>query len=736
MRTLLVALICLCPAMGWAQDAPPIDPFETPPEEPAPIVDSAAVRAIRQSNPATPEQLFDAIQMLIRLDRTDLAKEYLQQLAGLPLDDAALGKLHERFGTADMIRLSTTSDLAPEGGELASRILQAAQKLAHDPQRITAHVNQLGSDQREDQLRAAAGLLRSGAFAVAPLVKAIAGSDDERLTKNSLYILGRLGDPSIDPLLAFLSSSDASLRGAAIQSLARSGSARVLPYLVRPYLAPDNGSGEQQVAAAAFRQRLGRLPSRDEALELLTAAARRSFKGQTDVGPDIDGNVVVWTWDEPNQAVVRNEMLQIDAAAVSASRLYRDLSWLEPEDNDLLVRRLITKLQVDQSLGGLDSPLRQGAGTAYELASRAGTGMVQQVLARSLETGHHAAAVGAAEVLAASADATVLSSTAGFSPLASALRHPNRRVRFAAVQAVVKLNPPGSFPGASRVPETLGFFAASTGRRGILVGHPSQQLGRTIGGLGSDLGFAPEAVDTAEQLLRRGQASPDWELIVISDDLQRTSTWRLIELLRADPRTTELPIVLTTAKGDEALFRLDKIADANQRVIAIREPIESDGVNTAIRRALELHGRDLVDRDRRMEQAMAAIGWMKQLSDSQSKMMADLARQQERLIEALYTGELSETAAGLLSRIGSTRAQLALADLASQNTMSIATRQAAADAFDQSIQTFGVLMTSDEIQRQYDRYNASRELSVETQRVLGALLDSIEKPHNQESVRS
>ena len=114
------------------------------------------------------------------------------------------------------------------------------------------------------------------------------------------------------------------------------------------------------------------------------------------MAPDIDGNVVVWTWDEAGQTVVRNELLQKDAAAVSAARLYRDLAWLESEDTDVRVRSLIAKLQVDQSLGGLDSPLRQGPGTAYELASRAGNEVLQQVLALSLETGHHAAALGAA----------------------------------------------------------------------------------------------------------------------------------------------------------------------------------------------------------------------------------------------------------------------------------------------------------------------------------------------------
>jgi CheY-like chemotaxis protein len=369
------------------------------------------------------------------------------------------------------------------------------------------------------------------------------------------------------------------------------------------------------------------------------------------------------------------------------------------------------------------------------LATRAGTEVVQQVLARSLETGLHAAAIGAAEVLGATGDPSVLSSTTGLSPLATALLDRNRRVRFAAAQAIVKLDPPGTFPGASRVAETLGFFTTSTGDRGILVGHPSPLRGRTIGGLAADAGFAPEAVASGAELLRRGPASSDWELILISDELKATTTWQLIELLQADPRTAELPIVLMTARGDEALFQLDKIADSHQRVLAIREPIENEGVNTAISRALALAGRDLVDRDRRLEQAILAMEWMNQLSQGKSKLMTDVARQQDRLIEALYTGALSQTAAELLARIGSPRAQLALADVASQNNMPLAARQAAAGAFDQSIQSFGVLMTRDEIQRQYDRYNASRGLSVETQRILGALLDSLEAPQKQENAR-
>ena len=90
--------------------------------------------------------------------------------------------------------------------------------------------------------------------------------------------------------------------------------------------------------------------------------------------------------------------------------------------------------------------------------------------------------------------------------------------------------------------------------------------------------------------------------------------------------------------------------------------------------------------------------------------------------------ELADHARRVAINLPTASAQLALADLASQPTFSLADRQAAASAFDESIQKNGILMTQAEIHRQYDRYNRSRNLDPATQKVLGSLLDSIEAP--------
>ena len=96
-------------------------------EELPEIVDSAAVRAIRATDPQTPEQLLRAIDQLIRLDRFDLALDYLQQLNDQGLDVAARAQLHQKFGTSVMLKL-LRPEMEPLGREFALATLSADRK--------------------------------------------------------------------------------------------------------------------------------------------------------------------------------------------------------------------------------------------------------------------------------------------------------------------------------------------------------------------------------------------------------------------------------------------------------------------------------------------------------------------------------------------------------------------------------------------------------------------------------
>ena len=132
-----------------------------------------------------------------------------------------------------------------------------------------------------------------------------------------------------------------------------------MPYLVRPYFAADAVGMELEAATAAWQQLAGRLPERGAAMQILTDEAERAYAGATSARPDLQEQLESWTWSEPAQAAVPHRLLARDAAAVVAARHYGDLVRLQPEVEPFRQRELISRLHVDQALGGLDEPLRR-----------------------------------------------------------------------------------------------------------------------------------------------------------------------------------------------------------------------------------------------------------------------------------------------------------------------------------------------------------------------------------------
>ena len=87
---------------------------------------------------------------------------------------------------------------------------------------------------------------------------------------------------------------------------------------------------------------------------------------------------------------------------------------------------------------------------------------------------------------------------------------------------------------------------------------------------------------------------------------------------------------------------------------------------------------------------------------------------------------MTERSVRALALLGTPASQRALVDFASQLSVPIDSRGAGRPRFADSVERHGILLTEDEILRQYDRYNASASLDADTQKVFGSLLDTIE----------
>ena len=178
------------------------------------------------------------------------------------------------------------------------------------------------------------------------------------------------------------------------------------------------------------------------------------------------------------QCVARS-VTPADAARVLAARFARDAYALAPDDREIRWLYLATMLDAAAYANGLDRPLDEKDPAIIE-AKSFGVKVIDEVLEYAMAHGHPAAATAAARLLGQIGKADELLYQGDKpAPLVQAVQDPDRRLRMAALEAIVRLKPSKPFAGSSYVPAALGFFAASSGVRHALVGGPNiEQVAR------------------------------------------------------------------------------------------------------------------------------------------------------------------------------------------------------------------------------------------------------------------
>jgi hypothetical protein len=138
-----------------------------------------------------------------------------------------------------------------------------------------------------------------------------------------------------------------------------------------------------------------------------------------------------------------------------------------------------------------------------------------------------------------------------------------------------------------------------------------------------------------------------------------------------------------------------------------------------------LAGRHVLDPELRLAQADHSLAWLGDLSKGKN-WVYDLRRHEKAITAAMAVGPLGPKAAVVLGNLGTHASQQMLAGWASQHTLPMATREAAAAALATSLARYGIQLTREEVESQYSRYNATRDLDEATQKLMGGILDALE----------
>ncbi len=694
-------------------------------EAAAAVPDDPAVKAVLESQPKTPQQLLRAIDILVDLGHAELAKPLVDQLTTSKLDLQAKAVLSGQFNSATLMKLAHDEHLSVVLGPFIDDLLKASDTFRRDAKRLAGWAKQLSDPDETIRAQATVALLRAREAAVAPLVAILADLQRTSEHRAAQRILLQLGELAVPPLLGVLESPNAELKVQVIEVLGRLQAAPATAQLLAPMLASTSSPRLRAAATAALAHMAGNAPTPSEALQLLEHAA---WRGLRESQRDDDGTTapaVLWHWNAKRQESMPLQYDVTGAALAESTRLARDLYHLDT--THAAHRRLFLQslLQATKFRLGLDKPIPKGEGTAYAIAARQGADVLDDVLSDSIAKGYIPAATAAAQILGDIGRRELLTrGGAAPSPLVVAAQHADRRLRFAAIDAILKLKPTTPFAGSSRVVDGLGFFATSYGVPRVLVVHPRSDEAREMAGLAAELGYEADIATNGRRAFELAGHSADYQFALLHSTIDRPAVDELLAQFRRDRRTRLLPVGVVAPLED--IDRVQRFASNSSRAEAFLQPKTVDEMKLFSGNVLARGGRWHVSPAERQAQAIAALDWIATVG-KQSNRVFDITRLEPTVTGALFSGDLAPRAIEVLGHLGTANGQRSLLEVANMPTNPLATRKAAVAALFESIHGHGIMLDSDEIRQQYSLYNLNGGRDADTHAISTAILDALEQ---------
>ncbi len=769
---LVFSLVVVAPAVAQGPAA------RSPVDAPLP---SREVEALLQTKPTTASECFQAAKVLVELERLDLAKQFLARVIAMKLKPEQLAELADQFGSPAFLGLAARAELNPEAQQLSTAVLDSARQVRQDPARIEQWIAQLGAPAIADRNRAMLGILEAGGAAIGPMVRILADPKREAEHAAVRGALVAMGGGAVEPLLGLLEDGSPDLLPQAIRVLAALKADRAIPRLLGIAFGPQYDPGLRALAQAAVEHIAGTRPTPNDAVTLLMSHAHEYFDRQRPVFGATEGRVDLWHFE--GESLQPKAYTEDAARRLLAARLARDAHAVAPDARDAQRLHLMTMLEQAAFEHGLGKPLPTEPGTPAARAIAAGPVVLEAVMQESLATKHPAAAAAAAFLLHKTAsggrpaeltppesappesaladpayeavareseaqapvDAKPSTNTAAAaetrdgadlaellihrgptaSPLVQAAVHVDRRVRMAALESIVALQPTRPFAGSHHVPQSLAFAASIGGGPKVLLAGPKTEEMLRLAGFLAARGIGVDTATNGQEMLRMAADSPDYVLILADSRLDNPTIDIALQKLRYDYRSADLRVgVLARA---EEYGRAEHMVRNDAGALWFAWPHDEATFGWQFGKLIGIDAPHLVPPKERQRMAARAMDLLLEISRPGQDLF-DVRMLDDVALKALSVPELAERAAVLAGRLGTPAAQTALVDLASRHTSPIALRRAALTALGHSIQQHGILLVAAQIAQQYERYNASGTRDPATQQVLAQILDYLEAP--------
>ncbi len=534
---------------------------------------------------------------------------------------------------------------------------------ARDPQEIADNIALLNGNSRA-RVIGRSRLLEASEYAVPQLLGVIMTGDDPVLRSEVQLVLADMGRDAVSPISAALMGVPPETQETLCFVLKKSGYRHALPYL-QELRQHTNSAQVRQAADRAIRWLDGSVTESTPLAPLFVDLADQYLTETRSLTTFADEtHQLIWDYS-PGLGLHPTAIYTEVYHEAMAMRLAEDALLYDEGDAGAVSTWLLANFKRhNETPEDYDNPVYgPERRDAMYYAVVAGSAPVQHVLARALADRNTRVARQSIEALTQSTGGAGLwQGLANERPLVRALAYPDRRVRYEASLALGQANPTVTFEGADRVVPTLASIIRDAGKKYALVLARSIERQQELRAALEDAGYTVGA--PAKNLNEAQESIVDFPGVdVIVSDIDGEAGLDVIDSVRRSRRLEATPIVALMPFEDINRYAVRLASDA--LTSPGRDGISSSELQAAVEQAVTRASGAPVDEEAARNYADRALQVLHDLAAGVSGVYVinDAA---PALLSALSenNGAVMLRVAGILSRIGEKRTQVALMDAA------------------------------------------------------------------------
>jgi hypothetical protein len=535
--------------------------------------------------------------------------------------------------------------------------------------------------------------------------------------------LGRLEPRALPPLVASLEMPDPVAAADVADALGRMRDPRAVPALLHAAAAQDVAPPLRDAARRAVETITGRPfdAQPNGPARTLADLAWAYHRGRVDFPADA---VELWTWEGDAPRAERVD--RREAASRLGLNAARQALDVDPSDRTAQVALLSLSLDRAARRHGAATVAARDPDGSFAAALAAGPDALAEVLRSAVADRKTELGQAAVAALARVSNRDLLAAPGAASPLVAALDAPDRRVQFAAAEALASLDLPDSSAGSSRLVPTLARFVGARPEPRAVVIDGNASRANSVGDALRRMGYDPITAVGGADGFPLAAENADVEFVVLEPrSLQGAMRWRdLLTNLRADARTAGLPVFVTGPLG--LRDQLEGSLAAWPRTAFVVAPGDPELFRRAVERELARMDVRPMSADERANYARRAAESLARLARPGTAYERQLASFEPRLSASLA---VPATGAATVAALGDTPApgaQQRLADALLDPALPLEVRTAAGSQLVRSVQRYGPLLTGTQERRLAERLAAEADPALRSacSAVVGALRPS------------